>query len=149
MVEQNNFQISTNNKIVKKKNKIKIDKTPKLSSENYHREEIHQNKIIVINAIWMTWIGIALIIASFIVYVLKITDSLVAGVISGCFIDVLSTIILHIFNKSNDNKQNYFNNLASNENEEKIIKLIESTENDDLRYKLINRLLDVRYANRR
>ena len=86
MVEQNNFQISTNNKIVKKKNIIKIDKTPKLSSENYHREEIHQNKIIVINAIWMTWIGIALIIASFIVYVLKITDSLVAGVIS-CLIE--------------------------------------------------------------
>lgn len=149
MVKQNNFQISDNTKIIKQSNKVKFGKTPKLSSQEYHKEEIHQNKMIVINAICMIWIGILLIIASFVIYVLKITETLVAGTICGCFIDLLSATILYIFNKSNENKHNYFNNLSYNENEERIIKLVEDTKNDELKQDLIKKLMDEHYKKRK
>ena len=91
-MNQNKIEISKENVITKKneENTVKIQKSPKLSSEQYHKEEIEQNKMIVKNAIFMIWIGILLIIASFIVYVCKITDTLVAGTICGCFIDLFS-----------------------------------------------------------
>ena len=93
-MNQNKIEISKENVITKKneENTVKIQKSPKLSSEQYHKEEIEQNKMIVKNAIFMIWIGILLIIASFIVYVCKITDTLVAGTICGCFIDLFSGI---------------------------------------------------------
>lgn len=141
MVKQNKFEISDDIKISKKSNNVKIKGTPKLSSEEYHKEEIQQNKMIVKNAIFMIWVGILLIIASFIIYVLKITETLVAGTICGCFIDLLSATILYIFNKSNENKQNYFKDLSCNENEEKIIKLVENTKNEKLKEELIENLM--------
>lgn len=143
-MNQNKFEISKENTITKinKGNIVKIDKSPKLSSEEYHKEEIEQNKMIVKNAIWMIWIGIVLIIASFIVYACKITDTLVAGTICGCFIDLFSGTILYIFNKSNENKQNYFKNLSNNENEERIIKLVEDMKDDKLKEELIKKLMN-------
>ena len=121
MEKRSNFEISEENVITKdsKEGKVKIEHSPKLVSGEYHKEEIEQNKMIVKNAIFMIWLGIALIIASFIVYVCKLTDSLVAGTICGCFIDIFSGTILYIFNKSNENKQNYFRDLSNNENIEK------------------------------
>ncbi len=148
-MKKSNFRISDNTKIVKQNNKLKIEKTPKLSSQEYHKEEIHQNKMIVKNAICMIWIGILLIIASFVVYALKITETLVAGTICGCFIDLLSATILYIFNKSNENKQNYFNNLSYYENEERIIKLIEDTKNEDFKQDMIRKVLDEHYKKRK
>ena len=148
MVKKGNFEISDTNKITKQSNKVKVAKSPKLSSEEYHKEEIHQNKMIVKNAICMIWVGILLIIASFIVYVLKITETLVAGTICGCFIDLLSATLLYIFNKSNENKQSYFNNLSYNENEERIIKLVEDIGDNQLKKELIGRLMDEHYKRR-
>ena len=98
--------------------------------------------MIVKNAIFMIWIGILLIIASFIVYVCKITDTLVAGTICGCFIDLFSGTILYLFNKSNENKQNYFKDLSNNENEERIIKLVEDMKDDKLKEELIKKLMN-------
>lgn len=149
IVKQNNFQISDDTKIIKQSSKVRLEKTPKLSSQEYHKEEIHQNKIIVINAICMIWIGILLIIASFVIYALKITETLVAGTICGCFIDLLSATILYIFNKSNENKQNYFNNLSSHENEERIIKLIEDIKNEEFKQDLIRKVVDEHYKKRK
>ncbi|MBR0428381.1 MAG: hypothetical protein IJK18_09345 [Clostridia bacterium] len=142
MEKKNNFEISDDNKLGKENNKVKLQKPPKLSSEEYHKEEIQQNKMIVKNAICMIWVGILLIIASFIVYTLKFTETLVAGTICGCFIDLLSATILYIFNKSNENKQNYFSDLSYHENEEKIIKLVENTEDDQLKKELIKKLMN-------
>lgn len=143
-MNQNKIEISKENVITKKneENTVKIQKSPKLSSEQYHKEEIEQNKMIVKNAIFMIWIGILLIIASFIVYVCKITDTLVAGTICGCFIDLFSGTILYLFNKSNENKQNYFKDLSNNENEEKIIKLVEDMKDDKLKEELIKKLMN-------
>lgn len=143
-MNQNKIEISKENVITKKneENTVKIQKSPKLSSEQYHKEEIEQNKIIVKNAIFMIWIGILLIIASFIVYVCKITDTLVAGTICGCFIDLFSGTILYLFNKSNENKQNYFKDLSNNENEERIIKLVEDMKDDKLKEELIKKLMN-------
>ena len=142
MAKQNKFEISDNNKLTKESNREKIKGSPKLSSEEYHKEEIQQNKMIVKNAIGMIWVGILLIIASFVIYALKITETLVAGTICGCFIDLLSATILYIFNKSNENKQNYFKDLSYHENEEKIIKLVENTENEKLKEELIEKLMN-------
>lgn len=141
MDKQNKIQISNSNKLSKENNNVKIKESPKLSSEEYHKEEIKQNKMIVINAIFMIWVGILLIIASFIIYALKITETLIAGTICGCFIDLLSATILYIFNKSNENKQNYFKDLSYNENEEKIIKLVENIENEKMKEELIEKLM--------
>ena len=143
-MNQNKIEISKENVITKKndENTVKIQKSPKLSSEQYHKEEIEQNKMIVKNAIFMIWIGILLIIASFIVYVCKITDTLVAGTICGCFIDLFSGTILYLFNKSNENKQNYFKDLSNNENEERIIKLVEDMKDDKLKEELIKKLMN-------
>lgn len=142
MAKQNKFEISDNNKLTKESNKVKIKGSPKLSSEEYHKEEIQQNKMIVKNAICMIWVGILLIIASFVIYAFKITETLVAGTICGCFIDLLSATILYIFNKSNENKQNYFKDLSYNENEEKIIKLVESIGNEETKVELIGKLMN-------
>ena len=143
-MNQNKIEISKENVITKKneENTVKLQKSPKLSSEQYHKEEIEQNKMIVKNAIFMIWIGILLIIASFIVYVCKITDTLVAGTICGCFIDLFSGTILYLFNKSNENKQNYFKDLSNNENEERIIKLVEDMKDDKLKEELIKKLMN-------
>ena len=143
-MNQNKIEISKENVITKKneENTVKIQKSPKLSSEQYHKEEIEQNKMIVKNAIFMIWIGILLIIVSFIVYVCKITDTLVAGTICGCFIDLFSGTILYLFNKSNENKQNYFKDLSNNENEERIIKLVEDMKDDKLKEELIKKLMN-------
>ena len=143
-MNQNKIEISKENVITKKneENTVKIQKSPKLSSEQYHKEEIEQNKMIVKNAIFMIWIGILLIIASFIVYVCKITDTLVAGTICGCFIDLFSGTILYLFNKSNENKQNYFKDLSNNENKERIIKLVEDMKDDKLKEELIKKLMN-------
>lgn len=144
MGKQNNFEISEENVITKdnKEGKVKIEYSPKLDSGEYHKEEIEQNKMIVKNAICMIWIGITLIIASFIVYVCKLTDSLVAGTICGCFIDVFSGTILYLFNKSNENKQNYFRDLSNNENVEKIIGLVENMNDDKIKEELIRKLIN-------
>lgn len=144
MAKQNNFEISKTNAIVKtnKYNKVKVANPPKLDSQNYHIEEIKQNRMIVINAIVMIWVGIILIIASFIVYVLKLTESLVTLTLCGCFIDLFSGTILYLFNKSNENKQNYFKDLSNNENEERIIRLVESTNDDKMKEELIKKLMN-------
>lgn len=144
--KQNRFQISNDTKINKQNKKFRLEKTPKLSSQEYHKEEILQNKIIVINAIRMIWVGILLIIASFVIYALKITETLVAGTICGGFIDLLSATILYIFNKSNENKQNYFDNLSSYEHEERIFKLIESARNENFRQDMIKKIVDAQYT---
>lgn len=149
MVKLNNFEISEKNTITKDKkaDKVKIEKTPKLDSQNYHKEEIEQNKMIVKNAIFMIWTGISLIIASFVVYVCKLTDSLVAGTICGCFIDLFSGTILYLFNKSNKNKQSYFKDLSNNENEDKIISLVESMNDDKMKEDLIKKLINKHFQN--
>lgn len=147
MENQSKFEISSGNTITKKnkKDKVTIKNPPKLSSEEYHKEELKQNKMIVKNAIFMIWVGIFLIIASFIVYVLGLTDTLTAGTICGCFIDIFSGTILFIFNKSNENKQNYFQNLSNNENEERIIKLVETINDDNLKLDLTKKLINKHY----
>lgn len=144
MEEQNNFEISSGNAIKKEseKNKVKIEEPPKINSGEYHKEEIELNKMIVKNAIHMIWVGIILIITSFIVYVCKLTDTLVAGTICGCFIDLFSGTILYLFNKSNENKQSYFKDLSNNEKEEKIIGLVESMKDEKIKEKLIENLIN-------
>lgn len=147
MAKQSNFEISKNGTTTKanKSNKVKLDRAPKLDSQNYHQEEIKQNKAIVTNAIIMIWVGIGLIIASFIVYVFKLTDSLLTVALCGCFIDLFSGTILYIFNKSNENKQSYFKDLSNNETEDKIIELVKSLGTDQNKEELIKLLIEKRY----
>ena len=43
MAKQNKFEISDNNKLTKESNRVKIKGSPKLSSEEYHKEEIQHS----------------------------------------------------------------------------------------------------------
>ncbi len=113
MARQNNFTLSQTTTKTNKSNNVKLDHAPKLDSQNYHQEEIKQNKAIVTNAIVMIWVGIVLIIASFIVYVVKLTDTLLTVALCGCFIDLFSGTILYIFNKLYLNSKGINNDLAT------------------------------------
>ncbi len=129
--------MSGSNTYVDKKHNdsIKIEGSPTLISK-YHTAEIKQNDFIVKNAVLMIWSGLGLIIASFVVYVIGLTKSLLAGALCGACIDLFSATILYIFNRSTQNKKQYFNNLTEEERFENVIKMVEevtdSTKKDDL-----------------
>lgn len=150
-MKSSNIKIKNENRITQIPTgiNIKVQKVPSLTSSEYHKEELKQNKMIVKNAITMIWFGIALIIASFIVYVFGITETLISGTICGSFIDLFSGTILYLFNKTNENKQNYFNNLSNMEMEKMLLEQIkeltdENTKSEMLK-KFINAHINKRY----
>ena len=95
----------------------------------------------------MIWVGIFLIIASFVVYALGLTDNLVVGTLSGSFIDIFSATILYLFNKTDKEKQNYFNNLSKMENDRKFLDLVRDSKDEKFKKEVINKLIDSNYKN--
>lgn len=133
----------SNNEEVKN---ISIQSSPTLISE-YHQDAIKQSDMIVKNAIFMIWIGILLIVGSFVVYAMGLTKDLVVGTISGSFIDIFSGTILYLFNKTDKDKQNYFNNLAKVENDRKFMDLIQNLNDEELKKELLTKIVDSNYKN--
>ena len=125
---------------------ISIQSSPTLISE-YHQDAIKQSDMIVKNAIFMIWIGILLIVGSFVVYAMGLTKDLVVGTISGSFIDIFSGTILYLFNKTDKDKQNYFNNLAKVENDRKFMDLIQNLNDEELKKELLTKIVDSNYKN--
>lgn len=95
-------------------------------------EEIKPNRMIVNNAVFMIWCGNLLIVASFVVYALGITKTLISGTICGCFIDVFSLVLLCLFNKPSK---------IYNYDEQKILELIKEIKDENLKNKMIAKIV--------
>ena len=141
-----NIEVSNKNEVKDDEYKIEIQSSPTLIAE-YHEDAIKQGSLIVKNAIFMIWVGIFLIIASFVVYALGLTDNLVVGTLSGSFIDIFSATILYLFNKTDKEKQNYFNNLSKMENDRKFLDLVRDSKDEKFKKEVINKLIDSNYKN--
>ena len=135
---------NNNNEIKNNDNKISIHSSPTIISE-YHQDAIKQSDLIVKNAIFMIWVGILLIVGSFVVYAMGLTKDLVVGTISGSFIDIFSGTILFLFNKTDKDKQNYFNDLEKTENERRFIELIRNLNDEELKKELLTKIVDSNY----
>ena len=98
--------------------------------------------MIVKNAIGMIWAGILLIVASFIVYAAGLTDTLVVGTVAGSFIDVFSATILYLFNKTDKDKQAYFNNLTKMETYKRFMEIIEDTNDESFKKEMITKMIN-------
>lgn len=109
-------------------------------SAKYHTSTIEQNNTIVNNAIKMIWVGIFLLLIGLIISVFTKQD--LFPLVPGAFVDVFSGTMIHLANKSSENKENYFKELTLVEHEERIIELIDKS--DDLKFKedMIAKLVD-------
>ena len=123
---------------------FEIQSSPTLIAE-YHEDAIKQSNMIVKHAIFMIWVGIFLIIASFAVYAAGLTANLVVGTISGSFIDVFSATILYLFNKTDKEKQIYYNNLTKMENDRKFLELIRDSNDEEFKKEIISKIIDSNY----
>ncbi len=142
-----NIKISNNDNEIKDNSyDIEIQSSPTLIAE-YNEDAIRQSNLIIKNAIFMIWVGILLIIGSFVVYAVGLTKDLVVGTISGSFIDIFSGTILYLFNKTDQDKQNYFNNLAKMENDRKFMDLIRDSKDEEFKKEILSKLIDSNYKN--
>ncbi len=143
----NDIKISSNdNEIQDNDYNFELQSSPTLIAE-YHQDAIKQSNLIVKNAIFMIWVGILLIIGSFAVYAAGLTKDLVVGTISGSFIDIFSATILYLFNKTDKDKQNYFNNLAKMENDRKFMDLIRDSKDEEFKKEILTKIIDSDYKN--
>ena len=92
-----------------------------------------------------TKVGILLIIGSFVAYAAGLTKDLLVGTLAGSFIDVFSATILYIFNKTDKDKQVYFNNLAKMENDKKFLEIVQNTSNEELKKEILTKIVDSNY----
>ncbi len=137
-----NIKINSNDNEIKDNDyNIAIQSSPTLLSE-YHEDAIRQSNLIVKNAIFMIWVGILLIIGSFVTYATGVTKDLVVGTISGSFIDIFSGTILYLFNKTDKDKQNYFNNLVKMENDRKFMDLIRDSKDEEFKKEILTKIID-------
>ncbi len=121
-----------------------VDNSPTLIAE-YHEDAIKQNSLVVRNAVSMIWVGILLIIGSFVAYAAGLTKDLLVGTLAGSFIDIFSATILYLFNKTDKDKQIYFNNLAKMENDKKFLDLLQNINDEELRKEVLNKIVDSNY----
>lgn len=135
------IKVSTDTTEIKSDYQFAIESSPTLIAE-YHQDAIRQSNLIVKNAIFMIWVGILLIIASFAVYAAGLTKDLVVGTVSGSFIDIFSATILYLFNKTDKDKQVYFNNLSKMENDRRFMELIQNTKDEDFKKAMLEKMLD-------
>ena len=135
------IKLNSNNAEIQGEYQFTIASSPTLIAE-YHQDAIKQSDLIVKNAVFMIWVGILLIIASFAVYAAGLTENLVVGTISGSFIDIFSATILYLFNKTDKDKQAYFNNLSKMENDRRYMELIENTKDEEFKKEMIQKMFD-------
>lgn len=120
---------------------MELQRSPTIINE-YHSDAIRQSKLIVKNAIFMIWVGIALIIASFAVYAAHLTDQLLVGTLSGAFIDLFSATILYLFNKTDRDKQIFFHDLSVMENDMRILENINMLSDEGFKKEVLAKLVD-------
>ena len=109
-------------------------------STKYHESAINQNDKIVNNAIKMIWVGIILLLIGLIISVC--TKQNFIPMIPGAFVDIFSGTMIHLVNKSSENKQKYFENLTLVEHEERIIELIHKSDNPKFIEDMISKIVD-------
>ncbi len=126
---------------VKSSYQYELESAPSLISQ-YHEDAIKQSRLIIKNAIFMIWVGILLIISSFIVYAVGLTQTLVVGTLAGSFIDIFSATILYLFNKTDKDKQEYFNNLSKMETYKRYMNIIESLKDENFKKEMIEKMLE-------
>lgn len=120
---------------------IGLQSSPTLIAE-YHEDAIKQSNLIVKNAVMMIWAGILLIIGSFVAYAAGLTKDLVVGTLAGSFIDIFSATILYLFNKTDKDKQMYFNNLSKMENDRKFLELIQNSKDEEFKKEMIQKMFE-------
>lgn len=126
---------------IKSNYQFELQNSPTLMTE-FYADTIKQSELIMKNAIFMIWIGILLIISSFVVYTIGITNNLIVGTLAGSFIDIFSGTILYLFNKADKDKQEDFNNLSKMETYKRYMQLIESIKDENMKKEMIEKLLD-------
>ncbi len=109
-------------------------------STKYHQSEIGLNAKLINSTIKMIWVGIFLLAIGLIISIF--TDQNFISLIPGAFIDIFSGTIIHLVNKSSENKQKYFENLSLVEHEERIIELIHNSNNSEFKETMISKLVD-------
>lgn len=97
----------------------------------YHTSEIQQNEAIIDNAIKMIWVGVILIIVVVIIAVYRESNTTLLMAISGVFIDLFGATIIHLADKSSENKQKNLENLSILEHEQRIMEFIRMTDSSD------------------
>ena len=119
---------------------ININSKDYTLTTEYHKSEIEQNKMIMLNAVIMIWVGIAIL---FIGLILTIkTDIGWISLLPGVFVDLFSGTMIHLVNKSSEHKQKYFEKLTTVEHEERIIELINRTGNEEFKEQMIGKIVD-------
>lgn len=134
----NNFNLLKKDDIIQEgQPNIKVDSHNNNVLSQYHNQEIHQNNLIVMHAIIMIWVGIVLISIGFGFTLYRKSNSTLVTLIAGAFVEILSSTILVLFNKSSDAKQEYFKDESNSENKKLLLENINSISNETKRSELL------------
>ena len=131
---------SKKNHVVPDKSDINVNPKDYTLTTEYHKSEIEQNKMIMLNAVVMIWVGIGILLRGLILAIFA--DASWVSLLPGAFVDLFSGTMIYLVNKSSENKQKYFENLTIVEHEERIIELINTSENVEFKEKMINKIVD-------
>lgn len=110
----------------------------------YHQSEIDHNERILKHCLVFMWIGVAVLIAGFIVSVITGKNQMTAFA-AGAFVDLFSGGIITLVNKSSDSKQKYFESINSAENEQRLIDELEHIDDPERKADLLGRIIDGHY----
>lgn len=121
---------------------IKQSTDNSLSIDQYHSNEIIQSKKIINTAIGVIIAGTALICVSILLAVFKgIIESLITAS-AGVLIDWISSTILKMYEKENEDRIRYFRSKSLDVERNEIIALINKVQGEAERIKLIDKLVD-------
>ena len=122
----------------------KIKKGESLAIVNrYHNSEIEINEFLIKQSVRVAWMGIFMIAAGvFYTMFCGYNWEKLLTVIPGSFVSLVSGIILHLVNKSSENKQKYFDSLTKLEHERVLIEMIQKEESPEFRQQAIEKILN-------
>ncbi len=122
--------------------KIKVNASPNIFLE-YHTSEIKQNENIIKSAIKMIWVGVFLIVIVTLKALCSDSSTVLLVGISGVFIDLFGATIIHLADKSADNKQKNLENLSALEHEQRIMDFVRQTDNSNkFQCEMVSKIVD-------
>lgn len=139
-MEKLNVTSKKDTQVIQENSDININQNDYTLTTQYHQSEIEQNKMIMLNAVIMIWVGILILFIGLILTVK--TDIGWLSLLPGAFVDLFSGTMIYLVNKSSEHKQKYFEKLTTVEHEERIIELINQIESKEFKEAMIAKIVD-------
>lgn len=129
--------------------RLKVNSSPNIFLQ-YHASEIKQNESIINSAIKMIWVGVILIVIVSITALWRDSGTTLLVGASGVFIDLFGATIIHLADKSADNKQKNLENISGLEHEQRIMEFIRQTDShDEFQCEMVSKIVDSHCSNKK